>query len=317
MIKIEYNQANYQDLLKHVAKTLKLKIVNDTIHLSPEIGDGTIRLFSVESGVQILLYNFKANTAILFQRKKINKIFYTLRLDEIANAGFSSNVKASIFFGSTRFDQLYLANEGCHVKCVNLIFSKEWLDDFLSYDISGDSIIKFISLKMGSFMYDSMDAEYSSLMNEILTIGDDKRFEKIILQNRALVIIERFFSTVFQKSCDVLFDKNLTNSDIIRLKLVEAELLKDFSSNPPVILNLARVAAMSPSKLKQSFKKMFGMPVYHYYQRNRMIKAKAMLLSQQYTVREVSDKLGFGTLSHFAKIFNKTFNQLPSDILSN
>ena len=166
-------------------------------------------------------------------------------------------------------------------------------------------------------MYDSMDAEYSSLMNEILTIGDDKRFEKIILQNRALVIIERFFSTVFQKSCDVLFDKNLTNSDIIRLKLVEAELLKDFSSNPPVILNLARVAAMSPSKLKQSFKKMFGMPVYHYYQRNRMIKAKAMLLSQQYTVREVSDKLGFGTLSHFAKIFNKTFNQLPSDILSN
>ena len=317
MIKIEYHQTNYEELLRHIAKTLKLKAVDHTIHLSPEVGEGTIRLFILENGIQVLVYNFTPSTTILLQRKKINKDFYTLRLDDIAGTEVPSQSKASVFFGSTHFDQLYLANAGYHIKSINIIFSKEWLDAFLSYDTSGDNITKFISLKMGSFIYEPMDSEYRRLMKETLELGDDKRFEKMIVQNRAMVMIERFFTRVYKKSSDALFDVKLSNSDISRLKLVEAELLKDFSAEPPLIVNLARIAAMSPSKLKESFKKMFGVPVYQYYQRNRMNKAKAMLLSRKYTVREVGDEVGFSSVSNFAKAFKKTFDQLPGDLLGN
>nr|WP_255551783.1 helix-turn-helix transcriptional regulator [Aridibaculum aurantiacum] len=75
------------------------------------------------------------------------------------------------------------------------------------------------------------------------------------------------------------------------------------------------MAAMSPSKLKNSFKEIYGMPVYQYYQKHRMNKAKAMLLSRKYSVKEVGMELGYSNLSNFAKAFKKSFDQLPSDIL--
>ena len=46
--------------------------------------------------------------------------------------------------------------------------------------------------------------------------------------------------------------------------MIEKELVKDFSSEPPGITKLARMAAMSPSKLKNSFKEIYGLPVYQY-----------------------------------------------------
>jgi AraC-like DNA-binding protein len=80
---------------------------------------------------------------------------------------------------------------------------------------------------------------------------------------------------------------------------------------------LARMAAMSPSKLKTSFRDVYGLPIYQYFQKHRMNKAKAMLLSQKYNVREVGIDVGFSNLSNFAKAFKKSFDQLPSDILTN
>nr|MBP9215318.1 helix-turn-helix transcriptional regulator [Chitinophagaceae bacterium] len=93
--------------------------------------------------------------------------------------------------------------------------------------------------------------------------------------------------------------------------------LKDFSVVPPGIPKLARMAAMSPSKLKTSFRDVYGLPIYQYFQKHRMNKAKAMLLSQKYNVREVGIDVGFSNLSNFAKAFKKSFDQLPSDILTN
>jgi AraC-like DNA-binding protein len=46
-----------------------------------------------------------------------------------------------------------------------------------------------------------------------------------------------------------------------------------------------------------------------------MNKAKAMLLSKKYNVKEVGMDLGYSNLSNFAKAFRKSFDQLPSDLL--
>jgi AraC-like DNA-binding protein len=77
---------------------------------------------------------------------------------------------------------------------------------------------------------------------------------------------------------------------------------------------LARIAAMSPSKLKILFKEVFGLPVNQYYQKHRMNKAKAMLLSKKYSVREAANELGFSSVSSFNKAFYKIFDELPSEI---
>lgn len=317
MIKIEYNQTNYEDLLRHIAKTLKLKITDRTIQLSESIGSGILREMSLFNGIEILIYNYTPATDILLQRQKSKNEFFILRFDEVSETGTSTpQVKASVFLGNTKHNWMYLANKNFHVKSINILFSADWFNNYLSFDEAGDTVKKFISLKMGAYLYEPMDAEYKRLMNEILLAGEsNKRFEKVIIQNRVMVMLERFLTRLYYRANDVHFDVNLTNDDISRLKQIEGELLKDFSIAPPQINQLARMAAMSPSKLKSAFKKIYGLPVYQYYQKHRMNKAKAMLLSKQYSVREVGMEVGFTNLSNFAKAFRKSFDQLPSELL--
>ena len=71
---------------------------------------------------------------------------------------------------------------------------------------------------------------------------------------------------------------------------------------------------MSPSKLKILFKEVFGLPVNRYYQKHRMNKAKAMLLSKKHSVKEAANALGFSSISSFNKAFFKAFEEFPADI---
>jgi len=129
-----------------------------------------------------------------------------------------------------------------------------------------------------------------------------------------MMMMERFFTGLYKKIGEVNLNIKISAEEIVRLKQVEQALVADFSSPPPNINQLSRLAAMSPSKLKELFKKMFGLPLYQHYQKNRMNKAKAMLLSKKYSLQQVADSLGYGSVSDFSKTFVKAFEQLPEEI---
>jgi AraC-like DNA-binding protein len=84
---------------------------------------------------------------------------------------------------------------------------------------------------------------------------------------------------------------------------------------PPTIKELSRVAAMSESKLKKVFKTVFGLPIYEYFQRHRMQKAKIMLMSGNYSIKDVGYSLGYANLSNFTLAFKKEFGKLPSNLV--
>lgn len=315
MIKIEYNQTNYEELLRHIAKSLKLKVTDYTVSLSKEVGNGYIRELTLENNLQVLLYDYTPAQSILFQQKKGKKEFFTLRFDDVTSLSEPFQSKSSVFLGSTKFDLFHLAKTDFQVKSINVLFNPEWLDRFFNYDTAGDDIKKYISLNISSYIYETMDSEYKRLMNEVLDLKDDKRIEKLIIQNRIMIMMERFFTRLYKKMTDAHFDIKLSNDDILRLKMIETELTKDFSLPPLQINELAKKAAMSPSKLKASFKRIYGLPIYQYYQKHRMNKAKAMLLSRNYTVKEVASEVGFINISNFVKAFSKSFDQQPADFL--
>jgi AraC-like DNA-binding protein len=269
------------------------------------------------NGLQCLLSDYSFKEDILFQRKKSDLDFYTLRFDEVINtASPENNSKSAVFLASTRFDWLFLYTNGTQVKNVNIHFSKEWLENFLGIEEVGEVIKKYLSLKMSAFNYEPMDAEYKRILSELIAAKNTKSFENLIIQNRTMLLMERFFTRIYKKMNDQHFDMKVSNDDILRLQRIEQELLKDFSNAPPGIAKLAKMAAMSPSKLKNTFKEIYGLPIYQYFQKHRMNKAKAMLLSNKYNVKEVGMEVGYSNLSNFAKAFKKSFDQLPSDIIS-
>lgn len=314
-------------MLSYFAEVLKGKIKNNTLDLPTDIGDGFMKLIELPNGLQGIVSDYTVKQDLLLNRTKINKDFYTLRFDEVIIPDTIpsedqqqlpadiSPVRTAVFLGSTKFDWMFLSKKGTRVKGVNILFSRQWLEQFLEVESVGDMIKKYLSLKMSAFNYEPMDMEYKRILAEIVQTNVDPSFETLIIQNRIMLLLERFFTRIFFKMSDMHFDVKLSNQDINRLKIIEKEIVKDFSAEPPGINKLARSAAMSPSKLKNSFKEIYGLPIGQYYQKHRMHKAKAMLLSGKYSVREVGIEVGYSNLSNFAKAFRKAFDQLPSDLL--
>jgi AraC-like DNA-binding protein len=298
--------------LRYIARSLKLKLIDDTVHFTPDKGGGEIKLYNLQSGLQVLLFDFISTEGINFLRKKSDKEFFVIRIDEVKD--LNGNTKSSLFFGKTSQQWTYTLAPNTQLRQVKIIMSKKWLDEYLENEDAGQILNNYVTLKSPLVVYEILDAEYKRLMNDILVLPAGNGFDQIIMQNRIAFIIERFFTKLFKSIENENSNLRISTIELKRVKDVESELLKDFSQPPPAIAQLARIAAMSPSKLKVLFKEVFGHPVNQYYQRHRMNKAKAMLLSRKYSVRETAGALGFASVSSFNKAFYKTFEQLPADI---
>lgn len=329
MLKIDFNHIDYHEMLSHYASQFKTKVKNHTLTLPKEIGEGYMKIIDLPNGLQGILSDYIVHTDLILNRTKNSHDYFTLRFDEVfipeafeitetnyVPVGVSP-VRSAVYLGSTKYDWMFYSTQGTRVKGINILFSKQWLQQFVEVESVGDIIKKYLSLKMSAFNYEPMDVEYKRILGEILNANTNSAFDKLVVQNRIMLLLERFFTRIYYKMSDTHFDVKMSNDDINSLKMVEKELLKDFTSEPPGITKLARMAAMSPSKLKSSFKEIYGLPIYQYFQKHRMNKAKSMLLSKKYNVRQVGVEVGYSNLSNFAKAFRKSFDQLPSDLLEN
>lgn len=327
MLEIDYSFTNYAEMLEHFASAFKVKVKNNVLHLPPEIGYGYIKLIELPNGLQGIVSDYTVTSDLRFNWQKITQDCFILRFDEVnipeifhdtANEKMVDNamqVRSAVFLASTRYDWIFLCNSGSVVKGVNILFTKEWLEQFLKVEKVGDIIRKYLNLRMTALNHEPMDIAYKRLLNEIMEVKGDVGYETMIIQNRVMLLLERFFTRTFRKMNEMHFNVKLSNEVISNLMVIERGLVQDFSIEPKSIEELAKMAAMSPSKLKNSFKEIYGLPVYQYYQKKRMYKAKSMLVTRKYSVNEVGMEVGYCNMSNFAKAFKKAFDQLPSDLL--
>jgi len=89
----------------------------------------------------------------------------------------------------------------------------------------------------------------------------------------------------------------------------------DNLEQPPTIAQIAKHICQSKSSLKRKFKSTYGIPVYQFIQYSRIMKARDLLDTQQYSVTEVAYEVGYSNISHFSKAFKKYMNQSPREYL--
>ena len=88
-------------------------------------------------------------------------------------------------------------------------------------------------------------------------------------------------------------------------------LLIEDLSEPPTIAALASSVLLSESQLKQSFREVFGVSIYQYFQQTRLEKAKELLAENKRTVKEVGYELGFTNIGHFSRLFERVYHVKP------
>jgi AraC-like DNA-binding protein len=326
LFSFSYEYCNHTDYLRSLAKYAGVEVINNTIQLPPPIGSGYIKAIDLANGLQVLVNECIVNEDVSFYRRPAHDESYTLRFDEIKNLKAltiqidedelkeENQVYSGAFLTNSLSELSYTANAGTEDRCINIFFTAEWLKSHAGISASDEAFKQYLSLKTASFNFEVLNFEYRALMEEIFEIKDDHSMQKLMLQNRVMLLLEKFFRSLYSRMGQQGRNQPINDNTIKTMMHVESILVSNLSAAPPTIPILARTAMMSETKLKNLFKTVYGLNPYEYYQKNRMLKARQLLRSKKYSVKEAGLALGFKNLSNFTIAYKKEFKILPSEI---
>ena len=327
MFKFSYQYCNHVDYLYDLAKFAGVKVVNNTIQLPASLGNGYVKVAELANGLQVLINECIINEDVTFYRQPAIDQSYTLRFDEVKNLKKltlridedqmfeDEQIHSGALLTNSLSDISYTATAGTEDRCINIYFTAEWLKANAGIGATDEAFKQYLSLKTATFNFEVLNFEYRALMEEIFEIKDDHPMQKVMLQNRVMLLLEKFFRSLYSRLGQDNPAKALVNdASIKQMMKVESILVSNLSAPPPTIPALARTAMMSETKLKNLFKTVYGLSLYEYYQKNRMLKARQLLRLKKYTVKEAGMALGFKNLSNFTIAYKKEFNSLPSEI---
>jgi AraC-like DNA-binding protein len=325
-----YKYCDHIDYLHGLAKFAQVPVVNNTIQLPENIGTGYVKSVELANGLQVLINECVINEDVSFTRDTGVSESYTLRFDEVKNM---KNLMVKIeedemvdeertysgaFLTNSLLNFSYTATAGTEDRCINIYFTADWLAKHVGISSSDEVFQKYLSLKTATLFFEVLNYEYRELMEDVFDIEDDHPLQKVMLQNRIMVLIEKFFRSIYNRINNTGNQKNIaeTPTDITlrRIMQVESILTNNLAVPPPTIPAFARIAMMSETKLKNLFKAVYGLSIYEYYQKNRMLRARQLLRSKKYSVKEIGVALGFKNLSNFTIAYKKEFNVLPSEM---
>ena len=326
MFNFTYQYCNHTDYLHRLADAAGVPVIDNAISLPQDIGTGYIKAIELANGLQVLINECVTYQDVSFKRETALDESYTLRFDEVKNLKeltlqidndtLSDEVLiySGAFLTNSLFDFAYTATAGTEDRCINIIFTAEWLKNNVGIQSSDEIFKEYLSLKTAILNFEVLNFEYRALMEEIFEINEQLPLYKVVIQNRVMLLVEKFFRSILSKISKKKKPVNINDTSIKRVMLVESILVSNLSAPPPTIPVLARKAMMSETKLKNLFKNVYGLSLYEYYQKNRMLKARQLLRSKKYSVKETGTALGFKNLSNFTIAYKKEFNILPSEM---
>ncbi len=293
--------------------------------LPPSIGSGYIKAAELANGLQVLINECVLTEDVSFIRQPLVHNSYTLRFDEVKNLKQLTlqideeqlNDEPMFYSGAFLTNSLtelsYKATAKTEDRCINIYFTADWLEENVGIKTTDPVFDAYFSLKTASLNYEVLNLEYRQLMEELFEIEESHPMQKVMLRNRVMLLLEIFFRSLYKK---INGDKTVLVSEnsVKRVMQVESILVSNLAVPAPTIPQLARIAMMSETKLKNVFKAVYGHNIYSYYQKNRMLKARQMLRSKKMSVKETGMALGFKNLSNFTIAYKKEFNILPSEI---
>lgn len=328
MVELQLEYKDYKEFLHYLSLKLQVELKEGHLVFPPSFGEGYMQVIELPNGLQALISDIHFHTDVVFKREKSKEYFCVLHFNDVELRGPVQIVKngkqteekskrrAGIALSSSQSDANYTVPAKTKAKVISILLPEEWLKNNLNRFDELKTLSNFTSFGNSLTHPEPFDAQHRILFDEVFQTEADHPIQKMIIKNRIMLLLEHFLSKLFSnmKNMDDNVPKKMKPADLSKLMEIESLLVRDFNQPPPTIITLAAGAGMSVSKLKTAFKKVYGTGIYEYYQKNRMQKARSLLLTGQYTVKEVGLQLGYTNLSNFSLAFKKEFGILPSKI---
>lgn len=328
MLELRYSDSVYTDFIQTCARLFNTKAEQNYLDIPANYGSGYMTSYMLPEGISVMLgeTTFKEDI-FLFRTPSPNHQFFILQFNEtfavkenqaqkVVEKDIERVEQNMVLLTNSLIQSKFLLPAHTRVRTVKLIFEKQHLLNLIPQETADKFITLYFSNIAKKANIEAIDAAYRVLLNEVLRVNGDHPLKFTFIQNRVLLLLERFLIHFVSRLQESEKSFKMKDDEISRLIKVESLLVKDFSVSPPTINELSKISAMSPTKLKKDFKSMYGLPLYEYFQKNRMMRAKDLLLEEKYAIKEVGMMVGYSNLGHFAASFKKEFGVLPSELFN-
>lgn len=103
--------------------------------------------------------------------------------------------------------------------------------------------------------------------------------------------------------------------ELKRIREIVNKIISELYKTSPTIQEMAKQAGMSISKFKILFEKEFGESPHQYILNKKLHLARELLQSGEYSIAQVSYKVGFNHASCLTRLFKHKFHYPPSKLL--
>lgn len=309
------------DFIAQFAAQIQTPVENGLLVIPEWLGQGYIRKLKFGTDFKIVIHRYVLHEDLTIKRNSfgegndlVTMFFYTndepieIAYNNDPHVRFSQRDASAIQVTSNDLSSTICFPAHHHINYVVVGIKAPRLKALLAVD-EPSSILQIITEGRNSFLYfESMTAEKKLLLKKIVAINMNEGLSSFYMHIKVQELVYLLFNKL--SSRESVVHQSINSGDAERLLCVRNKITSDLSV-PPVIRELANIAAMSETKLKQLFKQTFGSTIYNYYQQVRMEEAAFLLKHGRYSVAEVGNKLGFSNLSHFSRLFEKHSGLTP------
>ncbi|MCF0049072.1 AraC family transcriptional regulator [Dyadobacter sp. LJ53] len=318
---LEFTAAPGFDFITRFSEKINVPVRDNFLEIPREIGEGYVRKVGFGDDFKLTIHRYILKEDLIIKRNPAatsnnvrtiffynNKEDFEVKYNNEENIPLSQKNDSSILLSTNDLRTEIRFPAGSNIQYVVVGITTDRLRSVLSIE-KPNGTLKTITAENASFLFfESLDAEMQLLLNNIVSVDMNNSLNNFYVQIKVQELMYVLFSKLSLRENTTF--KNINSNDAEKLLVIRNEILSDLSS-PPVLSELAAIASMSETKLKQLFKQTFGDTIYNYYQKARMEEAAFLLKQAKHSVSEVGYELGFSNLSHFSRLFEKQYGITP------
>ena len=201
-----------------------------------------------------------------------------------------------------------IAHGGVPVQSVSIEVAPEFSARFLEREYGGE--FRSVEEAFVSLGRDGEFPEMKVLLSRLWPQPGDAPHSELYYEGKVLeamgLIVERTRSGIPDEGRAVSAADRERMHDVVCY-------IDDHCSADLRIFELAAIACMSPTKFKETFKRVTGTTLTRYVQGRRMSQAELLLRQGDLTIEQVGRAVGYTCASRFSALFKREVGMLPSE----
>jgi AraC-like DNA-binding protein len=320
-MKFEFAVSPTFDFLTAFAEAFNVPVFKHSLTVPASMGTGSIKKIDIEPSFKLVIHHYTLKQAFHLKRMpsetssdlvsiifNSNEIPTGSPVDQQDALQFLKENGSAIQISSSMLGTETLFPKNAEVYFVVIGIRAPLLASILKIEKGNNVVQKILSGDSTFFFHENMTVDEKKILEQLPKINEVEELSSLYYRIKVEELIYLLFSKLLAR--ESLPMSTVNKSDIDKLYSIRSAIIADVSM-PPKLNELAKMAGMSETKMKQLFKQTFGDTIYNYYQKERMEEAAFLIKKAGYSVSEAGYHLGFSNLSHFSRLFEKHHGTTP------